>query len=342
MNIFDTCMGVELTNELMNVPRADKISISIIACVMSWPTIVIHIVLLDVAGVMPHWLYLLDLICIHNTIILWNTLQINKWLTLGLCTGAVLRIKRWSIMTKAASSPMENIASPVCKPNQYMVIWDLFTGGFWSTNQKWPKCSVMLINILFKRTMESLIWICYDSRFFYDINAVLSLHLIKLQTNDDFVEFFATHSDMGVFWMKANYGNHVMSLRRLEPITKILQIKYELNITHMLFYTTRHIGLETKSFVGILFTNYYHWNTKFAQNFPWWTECRNVLWYPFRGIASTTEPCVAQQFTWHSSMCVCVISLRFAIVWCLMSNRFHRINVCCNFWNSEIFSWNRK
>ena len=40
---------------------------------------------------------------------------------------------------------------------------------------------------------------------------------------------FATHNDMDVFWMKANYGNHVVSLRRWEPIAKIFQIKYELN-----------------------------------------------------------------------------------------------------------------
>ena len=96
----------------------------------------IHNAFLLFIGIISHWFYLLNLICIDNPMILWNILQKSgsPWVSALVLYFDLWSIKQLSTTIKTDFSPMANVASSACKHNQSTGMWHLFHWSFVPTN----------------------------------------------------------------------------------------------------------------------------------------------------------------------------------------------------------------
>ena len=142
------------------------------------------------------------------------------------------RFKQWPITTEVASSPTENVAY-ISKSKQSTGIWYLF---YWRFRIHTSKLTKLLCDTTYCAIHKTtnvvafhLSWqqIVLTKSCFYHSNKISD----KWWLRRIWLPHIMTWAHV---WITTVYGNHIMTLRRKEPIVKIFRTKPESNIVHTL------------------------------------------------------------------------------------------------------------
>ena len=138
----------------------------------------------------------------------------------GLYTGAVLRLLEDQTVTNHTQScSISDGKCFICMQANILKFEIYFTGAFVPTNQSWLKYRVTLLNVISTRTLKSLLCRCYDSKlvitwiklYHYDFAKIAD----RWRLYRIWLCYIVTRPHV---WLKANYGNNVLTLLRSKPV----------------------------------------------------------------------------------------------------------------------------